>query len=183
VPEQATDFIFSLIGEELGFLDTTMVVALFVTIILCGARLVWRIADLFGQLLATGITCLIGLQAFINIGVATSSLPNKGLPLPFVSYGGSNLVCLLVCVGILVSIARHAPVRPDALVADAPQTGANPFAVAPAPVVIRGQARSLAAPHEAERPTIGQRLLFWKRKRRHPRFYPPPRHRYQRLPL
>jgi len=158
------------------------VVVLFVTIILCGVRIAWRITDPFGQLLATGITFLIGLQAFINIGVATSSLPNKGLPLPFVSYGGSNLICLLIGVGLLVSIARHAPVRPAALAADAPEANANPFAASPAQVASRSLARSVAAPPEAEPPTLGQRLLFWEWRRRHPRFYPPPCHNYQRLP-
>ncbi len=65
----------------------------------------------FGCLLASGITLLISLQAAINIGVVTSALPNKGLPLPFISYGGSNLLAMFTGVGILFSIARHAPAR------------------------------------------------------------------------
>lgn len=107
VPEQQTDFIFSLIGEELGFWGTTLVVLAFVNLVLAGLSIGWRASDPFGQLLATGLTLLIGLQAFINIGVATSSLPNKGLPLPFVSYGGSSLVAMLVCIGLVVGVARQ----------------------------------------------------------------------------
>jgi cell division protein FtsW len=110
VPEQQTDFVLSLIGEELGFLGTVTVVVLFVVLLYCGGRIAWKIADPFGQLLASGITVLIGLQAFINVGVVTSSLPNKGIALPFVSYGGSNLICMSVCLGLLISVARHGPV-------------------------------------------------------------------------
>jgi cell division protein FtsW len=110
VPEQQTDFVLSLIGEELGFLGTATVVVLFVVILYCGARIAWKVSDPFGQLLASGITVLIGFQAFINVGVVTSSLPNKGIALPFVSYGGSNLVCMFVCLGLLLNVARHGPV-------------------------------------------------------------------------
>ena len=109
VPEQSTDFVLSLIGEELGFASTLGVVLLFGLILYGGGRIAWHVSDPFGQLLATGLTVLIGLQAFINIGVVTSSLPNKGIALPFVSYGGSNLVCLLTGLGVLISVARHGP--------------------------------------------------------------------------
>jgi cell division protein FtsW len=112
VPEQQTDFIFSLIGEELGLIGTTIVLILFVNITMTGVRIAWRITDCFGQLLASGVSLLIGLQALINMGVCTSSLPNKGIPLPLISYGGSSLVCVLVLVGLLVSIAFHAPLAP-----------------------------------------------------------------------
>jgi cell division protein FtsW len=112
VPEQQTDFIFSLIGEELGLAGTTVVVLLFVVVVCCGLRLAWRTTDRFGQLLATGLAFMIGLQAFINMGVATSVLPNKGIPLPFVSYGGSSTLFMLWAVGLLLSIARHAPLAP-----------------------------------------------------------------------
>lgn len=113
VPEQQTDFVLSLIGEELGFVGTALVLSLFVVILLCGARIAWKVSDPFGQLLAFGLTLLIGLQAFINIGVVTCSLPNKGIALPFVSYGGSSLVCMLAALGLLVSIARHGPARTE----------------------------------------------------------------------
>jgi len=115
VPEHHTDFIFSIIGEELGLVATLLVVAAFVVIVLCGIYIALRAPDTFGFMLGCGLTFLIGLQAFINIGVVTSALPNKGLPLPFISYGGSNLLAMLVCVGLLFSIARRAretqPVR------------------------------------------------------------------------
>ena len=111
VPEHHTDFIFSIIGEELGLVATLGVVLAFVLLVICGIYIAWRARDTFGQLLAAGITFLIGLQAFINIGVVTSALPNKGLPLPFISYGGSNLLVMLACVGLLLSIARQATQR------------------------------------------------------------------------
>jgi len=108
VPEHHTDFIFSIIGEELGLVATLLVVAAFVVIAICGIYIALHARDTFGLLLATGITLLISLQAAINIGVVTSALPNKGLPLPFISYGGSNLLAMLTCVGILLSVARQA---------------------------------------------------------------------------
>ena len=106
VPEHHTDFIFSIIGEELGLIATLLVVAAFAGIVLCGVSISTNSCDTFGLLLGSGITFLIGIQAFVNIGVVTGVLPNKGLPLPFISYGGSNLLMMLICVGILLSIAR-----------------------------------------------------------------------------
>jgi cell division protein FtsW len=124
VPENHTDFIFSIIGEELGLVATLLVIAAFVVIALCGFYIALHAKDMFGTLLATGITLLISLQAAINIGVVTSALPNKGLPLPFISYGGSNLLAMLTCVGILLSVARQAvPVKiaaPDFVTNDNP---------------------------------------------------------------
>jgi cell division protein FtsW len=111
VPEDHTDFILSIIGEELGLISTLFILLAFVIIVICGIYIALNSRDLFGLLLGTGVTLLIGLQAAINIGVVTSALPNKGLPLPFISYGGSNLMAMLTCVGILFSIARHAQVR------------------------------------------------------------------------
>jgi len=107
VPENHTDFILSIIGEELGLVATLLVIIAFVTIVLCGIFIARNSRDSFGLLLGSGISFLVGLQAFINIGVVTSALPNKGLPLPFVSYGGSNLLIMLTCVGLLLSIARQ----------------------------------------------------------------------------
>lgn len=111
VPQQHTDFIFSIIGEELGLIGTTAVMLVFVGLIVCGLHIARHARDTFGSLLAFGLTVLIGLQAAINIGVVTSALPNKGLALPFISYGGSNLVIMLTAVGLLLSVARHAPVE------------------------------------------------------------------------
>src|SRR5947199_5228025 len=108
LPEIKTDFIFANIGEELGLIATLGVVAAFVVLLLCGIYIAWNARDTFGTLLATGITFLIGLQAFINISVVTSTLPNKGLPLPFISRGGSNLFLSLLCVGLLLSVASRA---------------------------------------------------------------------------
>jgi cell division protein FtsW len=108
LPEHQTDFIFANIGEELGLVATLAVVLAFVVLLLCGICIAWHSRDTFGLLLATGLTFLIGLQAFINIGVVTSALPNKGLPLPFISRGGSNLFLMLLSVGLLLSVARRA---------------------------------------------------------------------------
>jgi cell division protein FtsW len=115
VPEHHTDFIFSIIGEELGLVATILVVVAFLVVVLCGIYIALNARDTFGFLLGSGITFLIGLQAFINIGVVTSALPNKGLPLPFISYGGSNLLAMLTCVGLLFSIARQSGAREAAV--------------------------------------------------------------------
>ena len=134
LPEHHTDFIFSIIGEELGLIATLLVVFAFVAIVFSGIYIAMNAADTFGMLLGSGITFLIGLQAFINIGVVTSALPNKGLPLPFISYGGSNLLIMLSCVGVLLSIARHGRETERAfrnLGTDV--DGANPFARRPQP--------------------------------------------------
>ncbi len=107
VPEHHTDFILSIIGEELGLVATLGVILGFVLIVICGVYIATHARDTFGTMLASGVTFLIGLQAFINIGVVTSALPNKGLALPFISYGGSNLLAMLGCVGLLFSVARQ----------------------------------------------------------------------------
>jgi cell division protein FtsW len=128
LPEIQTDFIFANIGEELGLIATLFVVLSFIVIAICGIYIALHSRDTFGFLLASGITFLISLQAAINIGVVTSALPNKGLPLPFISYGGSNLLAVLLCVGLLFSIARQAPVR-EKISKKAAEAVENPFAV------------------------------------------------------
>jgi cell division protein FtsW len=107
LPFAHTDFIFPVVGEELGLRWTLAVVATYLVFILCGATIAMRARDRFGTLLAFGITVIIALQAAVNIGVTTALLPNKGLPLPFISYGGTNLVFCLICVGILINIYRQ----------------------------------------------------------------------------
>jgi cell division protein FtsW len=112
LPYAHTDFIFPMIGEELGLRMSLLVVFLFVVIIVCGIMIALHAKDRFGLLVATGIVALLGLQAAVNIGVTTSLLPNKGLPLPFVSYGGSNLVTCLFGVGLLLNIYRQGNLEP-----------------------------------------------------------------------
>jgi len=108
LPYAHTDFIFPIIGEELGLRMTLLVVFLFVVVIVCGIMIALHAKDRFGLLLGSGVVSLLGLQAAINIGVTTSLLPNKGLPLPFISYGGSNLVSCLFGIGLLLSVYRQA---------------------------------------------------------------------------
>lgn len=107
LPFAHTDFIFPVLGEELGLRCTLFVVFLYLVIILCGATIALRARDRFGLLLGFGIVMLIALQAAVNIGVTTALLPNKGLPLPFISYGGSNLAFCMLCLGILINIYRQ----------------------------------------------------------------------------
>ncbi|HSI15841.1 MAG TPA: putative peptidoglycan glycosyltransferase FtsW [Chthoniobacter sp.] len=107
LPFAHTDFIFPVIGEELGLRITLAIVFTYIIFILCGAIIAMRARDRFGMLLGFGIVVIIALQAAVNIGVTTALLPNKGLPLPFISYGGSNLVFCLLGVGILINIYRQ----------------------------------------------------------------------------
>ena len=107
LPYAHTDFIFPMIGEELGLRFTLLTVFCFLLILLCGVLIAMNAKDRFGMLLGFGITIIITLQAAINIGVTTSLLPNKGMPLPFISYGGSNLAVSMVLLGILLNIHRQ----------------------------------------------------------------------------
>ncbi|HEY3660188.1 MAG TPA: putative lipid II flippase FtsW [Candidatus Udaeobacter sp.] len=112
LPYAHTDFIFPIVGEELGLRFSLLVVFLFVVIIVCGIMIALHARDRFGLLLGCGIVSLLALQAAVNIGVTTSLLPNKGLPLPFISYGGSNLAACLFGIGILVNIYRQGILEP-----------------------------------------------------------------------
>jgi len=112
LPYAHTDFIFPIIGEELGLRFSLLVVFLFVVIIVCGIMIALHARDRFGLLLGCGIVSLLALQAAVNIGVTTSLLPNKGLPLPFISYGGSNLAACLFGIGVLVNIYRQGILEP-----------------------------------------------------------------------
>jgi len=125
LPEYQTDFLFAIICEEFGFAGSLTVVALFLLFFVTGMVAAARAPDTFGRLLGTGISFLIALQALINIGVVSSALPNKGLALPFISYGGSNLMIMLVGAGVLISIARAASATSEVENA-APPVGAFP---------------------------------------------------------
>ena len=107
LPYAHTDFIFPMIGEELGLKATALTVTAFLVIMLCGALISANARDRFGMLLGFGATMLITLQSIVNIGVTTSLLPNKGMPMPFISYGGSNLIVCLFLIGLLINIHRQ----------------------------------------------------------------------------
>jgi cell division protein FtsW len=108
LPQPDTDFIFAVLGEELGFLGSALVLFLFFTVAWRGYRAAMAAPDRFSCLLAAGLTTVIVLQAIINIGVATGSLPITGITLPFISYGGSSLLISLASAGILLNISRYA---------------------------------------------------------------------------
>jgi len=106
LPEAHTDFIFSIIGEELGFIGTASILILFILFLWQGMRVAFNCQDLFGKLLSLGIVSMITLEVLVNIGAGTGVIPTKGLPLPFISYGGSSLMIHIVSVGILLNIAK-----------------------------------------------------------------------------
>lgn len=108
LPEPHTDFIFAVTAEELGLAGALCVVTLFAIFLWRGMRVSWRTEDLFGRYLAVGITSMVVLQALINISVVLGMMPTKGIPLPFVSYGGSSLFVTLACVGVLLNITKQA---------------------------------------------------------------------------
>lgn len=112
LPEAHTDFIFAIIGEELGLVATLLVALAFVIIFILGMRISFRAPDQFGRLLAFGITLMITLQAAINIAVVTGCMPTKGLALPFISYGGSSILLTYAMVGVLVNISRQVEANP-----------------------------------------------------------------------
>jgi cell division protein FtsW len=109
LPEPHNDFIFAMIGEEWGLLGILFVVSLFLTLIMVGFRIAQRAPDLFGELLATGFTSLIALQATLHMSVGLGLVPNTGLALPLISYGRSNLIVTMAAIGILISVARAQP--------------------------------------------------------------------------
>lgn len=107
LPEPHSDFILAIVGEELGFVGTGAILGLFAILAIGGCGIAVRAPDREGRLLAFGITMILALQAVINIGVVSGCLPTKGMPLPFVSYGGSSVVCLSAAVGILINISNQ----------------------------------------------------------------------------
>lgn len=107
LPEDTTDFIFAIIGEELGFAGTAAVIGLFIAFVCLGLAVVLRCRDPFGRLLAIGITLAVAIQAALNIGVVTVVLPTKGIPLPFISAGGTSMLVSAAAVGVLLNIAKQ----------------------------------------------------------------------------
>ena len=107
IPEPHTDFIFAIIGEELGLIGCGFIILLFVIFIWRGVKIAVNARDMYGTILAIGITSVVGVQAIINIAVVTGSMPVTGVPLPFISYGGSALVFNMLAMGILLNISRQ----------------------------------------------------------------------------
>jgi len=107
LPEPHTDFIFAVTAEELGLVGSVIIVALFAVFLWRGIRTALRTQDAFGQFLVVGITCMVVVQAFVNISVVLGMMPTKGIPLPFVSYGGSSLFVTLACVGVLLNVTKQ----------------------------------------------------------------------------
>lgn len=115
IPDPYTDFAFSIWGEEFGLVGTVTVVAIFAFFMVKGLRIAKRAPDLYGMILASGLTAMITVYAMVNIGVATATLPTTGLPLPFVSYGGSSLVVNMAAIGVLLNMSRRMVPEPAAL--------------------------------------------------------------------
>jgi len=120
LPEAHTDFIFAVIGEELGLIGTLVVLALFGFVIYAGIRISLRSSDLFVRLAAAGATAWLAVQALVNMGAVLGLLPIAGVPLPLVSYGGSALLPTLVVLGLLLAFARQEPGAAQALAARRP---------------------------------------------------------------
>ncbi|MFH1395379.1 MAG: putative lipid II flippase FtsW [Candidatus Omnitrophota bacterium] len=108
LPASHTDFIFSIIGEEAGFAGTALVLALFAVLIWVSIRIALRLRNVFASRTVLGISIIIAFEVLVNVGVSTGVLPTKGLPLPFISYGGSSLVCHLAAIGLVLNMAREA---------------------------------------------------------------------------
>jgi cell division protein FtsW len=107
LPEVTTDSIFAIIAEELGFIGGALVIITFMILLYRGFKIARNAPNEYSRLLATGIISWITIQAFINLGAMVSIVPLTGVPLPFISYGGSSLVIALVSIGILINISKH----------------------------------------------------------------------------
>jgi rod shape determining protein RodA len=106
VPEQHTDFIFAVIGNELGLYGAMLVIGLLALLLICALRIATKAEDQFGMLVASGIAIWFAVQAFVNIGMTMGIMPVTGLPLPFVSYGGSAMFADMIAIGLLQSVRR-----------------------------------------------------------------------------
>jgi cell division protein FtsW len=111
LPQAHNDFVFAVIGEEFGVAGAMVVIALFITILIRGMRIARNESDPFGSLLAVGLTALLSLQAFVNMAVVKGLVPTKGLPLPFLSYGGTSMVVSLSAVGVLMALGRRSGMK------------------------------------------------------------------------
>jgi len=107
LPFAHTDFIFSMVGEELGLKVTVLVVLAYLTILFCGVHIALHARERFGSVLAVGCVLMLTIQATINMGVVLSLFPNKGMPLPFVSYGGKGIIVSCFMVGLVMSVYRY----------------------------------------------------------------------------
>ena len=107
LPEAHTDFIYAVVSEELGWIGATFVLVCFCGITWRGLRIAARAADPFGSFLALGLTAMVAVQALMNISVVVGLMPTKGIPLPFVSFGGSSLLINLVGMGVLLNVSQH----------------------------------------------------------------------------
>jgi len=108
LPYPYSDFVFAVIGEELGLLGASAVVLAFLVFLWRGVRAAWKAPDRFGMFLASGLTLAVVLQAFVNVSVVLGLLPTKGIPLPFISAGGSSLLITLLSVGLILNVSQHA---------------------------------------------------------------------------
>jgi len=111
LPESYGDFIYAIVGEEYGFIGAILILSLFAFIVLRGFRIAKNTQNDFGRLLALGITCAVGLYGMVNAAVTTHLLPTTGLPMPFVSYGGSSLLFTAFAVGVLLNISTYTDMR------------------------------------------------------------------------
>ena len=111
MPEPHNDFIFSIIGEELGLIGCILVIMLFILLVYRCVRIALKCEDIFACMLVIGIGALIGIQAALNIAVATSTMPNTGVALPFISYGGTSLTMLMGEIGIVLNVSKHVKIN------------------------------------------------------------------------
>jgi rod shape determining protein RodA len=107
LPEHHTDFIFSVLAEEWGFVGSSVVLLVFLLLIISGLNVALKCREPFGTILSVGITAMISWQVFINIGMAMGIIPVVGIPLPFISYGGSSIVSMMLCIGLLMNVSMR----------------------------------------------------------------------------